>query len=316
MSTPICSFRSYLLSSLLLAAPLLMAQSSAGTAKNVPSPQYVKDMNHQSVKDMNHQSIDWLAIQPHLPDPATATPERLELVGDVLRARRFPEDAIDYYIYALQRGGPAPALLNKLGVTNLELGRTEVARVYFQKTIRLKKKDAEAWNNLGAVEYLDRQFGNAISDYNHAIKLQKKSATFHANMGTALFEVKQFDRARHEFDVALTLDPDMADHHELTGISARMLSPEDHAHYCFEMARLYAHRGNEINMLHFLTLASEGGFDIQHEMGTDEVLAKYRKDPRVLILIQNAHALRSVRASVGEAPSLPPITPSGPAQLN
>ena len=33
-----------------------------------------------------------------------------------------------------------------------------------------------AWNNLGAVEYLEGQNGSAISDYKRAIKLNKKSA--------------------------------------------------------------------------------------------------------------------------------------------
>ena len=33
---------------------------------------------------------------------------------------------------------------------------------------------------------------------------------------------------------------------------------------CFEMARLYAELGDETNMLHYLTMASEGGFDV-HE---------------------------------------------------
>jgi tetratricopeptide (TPR) repeat protein len=266
---------------------------------------------------MIHQSPEWLTIEPHLPDPATATPDKLELAGDVLRARRFPDDALDYYMYALRRGGQEATLLNKMGITELELQHTAAARAYFEKVVHLKKKDAQGWNNLGAVEYLDGRFGGAVSDYNHAIKLDKKSATFHANLGTAYFEEKDFARARREFDAALTLDPEMGEHHETTGISARMLSPADHAHYCFEMAVLYAHRGDEIKMLHFLTMASEGGFDIQREMGSDEVLIKYRKDPRVLTLVQNSRALRSGRASIGDAPrTLPPLPPDGPAEQN
>ena len=49
-------------------------------------------------------------IQPHLPDPATATPQTLELQADILRARRFPADAMDYYNYAIARGGNVSVL--------------------------------------------------------------------------------------------------------------------------------------------------------------------------------------------------------------
>ena len=54
--------------------------------------------------ELEHQSPDWAAIEKHLPDPATASAKQLEMQGDILRARRFPEDALDYYGYALRRG--------------------------------------------------------------------------------------------------------------------------------------------------------------------------------------------------------------------
>jgi tetratricopeptide (TPR) repeat protein len=245
-----------------------------------------------------------------LPDPATAAPDKLELAGDVLRARRFPEEALQYYIYALRRGGQEGVLLKKLGVTELELHRTALARAYFQKLVRLNKKDADGWNNLGAVEYLDRNYVGAISDYGRAIKLNKTSAIYHSNRGTAYFEKKDFEAARREFDVALKLDPGMMEHHGATGVSIHMLSPEDHARFCFELARLYAHRGDEMQMLHFLTVASEGGYDVLPAMGSDKVMAEYRKDPRVLTLVQNARALRSGRASADVPGGLPPLPPA------
>ena len=61
-----------------------------------------------------HQSAGLAArCVPHLPDPATATPAELELAADVLRARRMPEDALDYYGYALNRGGDEATLSNQ-----------------------------------------------------------------------------------------------------------------------------------------------------------------------------------------------------------
>jgi tetratricopeptide (TPR) repeat protein len=292
------------ISSLLLLSGLIIATSPLN-AQKIASPSDV-------VTDVRHQSPEWLTIQPHLPDPAVTSAAQLELVADVLRARRFPEEAVKYYVYALQRGGNQATLMNKLGVTELDLRNITAARGYFQQVVRLQKKDAQGWNNLGAVEYLDGHYGGAISDYRKAIKIDKRSATYHSNLGTAYFEEKDFDKARGEFDVALRIDPEMMDHHGSTGVSAHMLSPIDHAHFCFEIARLYAHRGDEAEMLHYLQLASEGGFDVLGPMRDDSAMAPYRKDVRVLTLVQNARILRSGRISVADAqsgvPSLPAAT--------
>ncbi|MCU1222377.1 MAG: Tetratricopeptide 1 repeat-containing protein [Edaphobacter sp.] len=286
---------------LLLSLSLFPAQISA--QKN--------NADAQLLREVGHRDPQWLLIQPHLPDPMTATPDALETAADVLRARRFPADALEYYGYSLQRGGEPTQLLNKMGVTALELRNAMLARTYFQRAIKLKKKNSEAWNNLGAVEYLERSYRNAISAYKRAIKIDKKSSTYHSNLGTAYFELKDFESARKEYGIALQLDPLMFEHRRgMAGVTAHMLSPEDHARFCFEMARLYAKNGDEAQMLHSLTMASEGGFDVEREMGRDASLAPYRKDPRVLLLLQNARALRAGRDATAVASrTLPPLPP-------
>jgi tetratricopeptide (TPR) repeat protein len=267
-----------------------------------------KDLSPDAIRQIEHQDPTWLTVAPHLPDPATASPEKLETAGDVLRARRFPVDAIDYYTYALKRGGKEAVLLNKIGVTELELRHVVQARADFQRVVQLKRKSAEGWNNLGAVDYLDRRYNSAVSDYNHAIKLNRKSATFHSNLGMAYFDEKDFESARKQFNIALTIDPAMLEHQSSTGISAHLLSPDDHARFCYEMARLYAQRQDELNMLHFLTMASEGGYDVAGSLGSDQVLSAYRKDPQVVLLLHNAHALRANHISAAQIPAgVPPL---------
>lgn len=199
------------------------------------------------IREIEHRDPQWLLVQPHLPDPATATAEKLEMTADVLRARRFPADALDYYLYALRRGGPEARLLNKLGITQLELRNVSAARVYFERVVHANKKDAQAWNNLGAAEYMNARYNEAISAYKRAIKLDKKSAVFHSNLGTAFFEQRNFKKARQQYEIAMQLDPEMSQHDGVTGVTAHMLSPEDRARYCFEMARLYAARGDDAN---------------------------------------------------------------------
>src|ERR1700730_5143847 len=303
---PACYF---LLFGLLSAPSPLVAELPSGLQQNAPNTN-----NTEAVRALRHQDPQWESVRLHLPDPATATVEQLETVADVLRARRFPEDALDYYVYALRRGANDVVLMNKIGVTQLELRHTAAARAYFQRAIQLQKKDPVAWNNLGAVEYMDGRFATAISDYGRAIKLNKTSAIYHSNLATALFEEKKYKDARGQFKIALQLDPEVAHHDGTGGLTAHMLSPEDHARYCFEMARLYADLGDETNMLHFLTIASEGGFDVLGEMRSDTTLERYRKDVRVILLVQNAKALRSGRASIDDAaskvPPLPPVQPN------
>jgi tetratricopeptide (TPR) repeat protein len=308
MSSHLRSSCLFLLFGLLSAPSPLIAELPAGLQQNAPTPN-----NSEAVRALRHQDPQWESVRLHLPDPATATEEQLETVADVLRARRFPEDALDYYLYAFRRGGNSVVLMNKIGVTQLELRHTAAARAYFQRAIQLQKKDPVAWNNLGAVEYMDGRFGTAISDYSRAIKLNKTSAIYHSNLATALFEEKRYKDARMQYKLALQLDPDMAHHDGTGGLTAHMLSPEDHARYCFEMARLYAELGDETNMLRYLTMASEGGFDVMGELRSDAKLDHYRKDTRVILLVQNAKALRSGRASIGDSPnSVPPLPPVQP----
>jgi tetratricopeptide (TPR) repeat protein len=268
----------------------------------------------EAMRELQHQDPQWQLLKEHLPNPETASPQQLEMVGDVLRARRFPQDALDYYVYALKRGGDEETLMKKLGITQLDLRHTAAARAYFLRAVRLQRKDSIAWNNLGAVEYIDGRFGTAISDYMRAIKLDKKSAAFHANLATAYFDQRNYKQARQQFKIALELDPEVATHDNTGGLTAHTISPEDHARYCFEMAKLYAELGDQGNMLHYLTMASEAGFDVIGEMYTDPALDRYRKDPRVLLLVRNAKALRngttSSDRSAAKIPTLPPVQPN------
>ena len=262
----------------------------------------------------SHDSSQWREIEQHLPDAKTATPQLLEMQADILRARRFPVDAMNFYNYAIARGGNVPALLNKLGLTELELKNVELARAYFKRALKLNPKDANAWNNLGAVEYLDRGASTSVMDYKKAIKLDKRDAVFHANLATAYFEVQDYKGARREMGSALKLDPDIFDSRLGTGgVQAHVLTSEDRERFAFEMARMYAQNDLQDQMLHSLAMASEAGMDVQREMRKDPVLAKFENDPRVVVLVHNAQMVRNSRAATVSAsgaapPALKPVS--------
>jgi len=273
-------------------------------------------MSRDEVRIIDHQSPAWDSVRAHLPDPTVATAAQLETAADILRARRFVADAMDFYEHSIRRGGNQPILLNKLGISSMELRNIPAAKVYFQQALKLQKKNAESWNNLGAIEYLTGRYDAAISNYKKAIKFDKHSATYHSNLGTAYFEKKDYESARKEYEVALKIDPGMMQRHSSIGVTARMLSPEDHARFCYEMARLYAQRGDEDAMLHYLTMAIESGFDVLNNMTFDGALGKYRKDTRVLMLVKNAQEMRTKGTPVVAGAAAPPPLPPESAPKN
>ena len=240
-----------------------------------------------------HDSDEWRNVAPHLPDPNTATPAALTVAADVLRARRMQEDALDYYRYALQRGGDEAVLENDIGVTLLELQRLPEARVAFQHALKLRPKAARDWNNLGATEYVSGNFRDALSDYLKAVKFDKKTAVFHSNLGTAYFELKDYESARQQFKLAMRLDPNVFHGGGWSGIEAHVLSASDHGRFCFEMAVMAAEQHDDQSVLRWLARSSEAGFDIMGEMNGDKDLNPYRKDPRVAVIVRNARAMRT-----------------------
>lgn len=262
-----------------------------------------------NARTLRHQSPQWMAVVGHLPDPATADPKQLEMAADVLRARRLPEDAIDFYTAALQRGGDPGHLFNSIGITELELQHISAARIYFVRVTKLRKKSADAWNNLGATEYLEKNYGGAIKDYKRAIGLDKQKAAFHSNLGTAYFEKKDFEEARHQYAVALQMDPDLFQHGNGNGVIAHVLSPQNRARFCLEMAKLMLSRKDRSGALLWLAKASEGGMDLTEALANDPAFSSLRQDPEVAVLIVNARALQTKQVAKGSAPQLPAESP-------
>jgi tetratricopeptide (TPR) repeat protein len=241
---------------------------------------------------------------PHLPDPKTASAADLEMSGDVLRARRFPEDALDYYGYALQRGGDVSKLLNKMGIVRLELRQVDLAHAMFLRTVRAHKKDASAWNNLGVTYYAMQNYRGAIDAYRHAVKLDKNSAVFHSNLGLAYFEKGDAEEARREFSRALQLDPSIMSGGDNGGTTAHILGAHNYPGMCLEMAKLFAREHDVDRMLFWLGKGSDAGLDVRSAVHEDTALAAYAKDPRVTLLIANAAELHGRSLATAKPPSL------------
>jgi tetratricopeptide (TPR) repeat protein len=255
---------------------------------------------------LRSRGSDWDLIAPHLPDTTTASAERLELAGDVLKARRFPEDALDYYELALKRGGSENRLLKKMGVARLELQQHAAARALFVRCVRASKKDAMAWNNLGATDYSMGAYRASISEYKHAVKLEKMSAVFHSNLGMAYFGDKDMEDARVQFAIAMRLDPTIMEEHANGGMTLRILESKDYARLSFEMAKTYAKAGMIEAAKIWLQKASEHGLDLRQAMSDDATMRPWMKYPDIQVMLENSkriqrHVATAVVPTLGAA---------------
>jgi tetratricopeptide (TPR) repeat protein len=269
----------------------------------MPAPQQAP-LTSASERAVLHDSPDWALIAPHLPDQATATAAELEVAGDVLRARRFPEDALDYYGYALKHGGDTSELLNKMGIVRLELHQIDLARGLFLRTVREHKKNPVAWNNLGVADYANQQFLSAVSDYKRACKLDKRSAVFHSNLGLAYFELGDMEASRDEFARALKLDPMIMAGEDGGGTTAHIVGSHNYGGLCLEMAKLYARARNEDRMLYWLAKGSDAGLNLRDAVQENAELYAYSKDPRMTLLIANEAELHGRSVATIKPPSL------------
>lgn len=258
-----------------------------------------------------HQNPEWLLMLPHLPDPATGTPASLETAADIMRARRMPEDALEYYQFALSRGGDPATLSNRIGVTLLELRHPELARVAFRRALQTRPKDAQTWNNLGATEYVSGSYHAAITYYLKAIKLDKKAAVYHSNLGTAYFEVKDVESARSQYIKALKLDANIFQRGDWGGIQAHVMSPSDRGQFCLEMARLAVRQHDDASAMRWLGKAVEAGYDVRGTISADKDFEPYRKDVRIAMLIRNAKAMKSGQLASAAGP-VPPLSAEQP----
>ncbi len=294
---------------------LLSACSLCSFALRAQSTKHEAPATSREERAGLHSGPDWAVIEPHLPDPDTATAADLEIAGDVLRARRFPEDALDYYGYAMARGGNISTLLNKMGVVRIELRQNDLAREMFLRTVHVQKNNASAWNNLGVTEYSSQNFRAAVTDYRRAAKIDKHSAVYHSNLGMAYFEMHDMDSARKEFALALRIDPKiMGGSAESGGSTAHVVGTQNYAELCFEMARLYAREGKPVDAIQWLAKAGEHGYDIRHGMRDDSTLVPLLKNPEVRIMLANIDGLRSRRA-VAASTVAPSLGSSSPSQM-
>ena len=277
-------------------------QTQASQPKNATTP---VSMSSADQRVMQHSGPEWAAIAPHLPDPKTASAEKLKIAGDILAARRFPQDALEYYGYALARGGDPSELENQMGVVLLKLGQNKLACEAFLRSVRAQKRNDHAWNNLGVTEYQNKNYYKAISDYSRAEHIDRESAVYRSNLALAYFSLDDMDDARTQFAAAMRLDPAFMSPDDGYGASVHLLSGSNYGGICFQLARLYASQDQLPEMRLWLAKASGAGFNVKAGMQSDAVLSPYMKDPEIKQILLDEDAMRKTKMTSAKVP--PPL---------
>jgi tetratricopeptide (TPR) repeat protein len=217
------------------------------------------------------------------PSPDMSEPQ-LEARGDVLREEKSYADALDFYHAAMAKQDSA-VLHDKAGIAQLEMLHQDEARHEFQRAVKMDKHYAEAYNNLGVIEYIRGKYGKAIKLYDKAIKYGPMAASFHSNLGTAFFARKDYGKAITEYQKAFELDPQIFEREAEGGVSLRLASANDLGRYDYVIAKMYASANKADLCLQYLRKALENGYPQINDVYKDPEFSAVRKDPRFVQLM-------------------------------
>ncbi len=206
-----------------------------------------------------------------------------EARGDIFMARKMYREAAELYMSVKPQTW---IQLNKTGIAYHQMGELDIAKRYYERSIKQKKDYAEALNNLGAVWYAKKSYRRAVSFYRKALALQPKSASMHSNLGTAYFARKKYEDAAKEYQVALDLDPDVFEHRSTQGVLLQERTVEERAKFHFYLAKTYARAGMAERALLYIRKALEFGFKDKSKFMEDDDFTPIRTLPEFAELMK------------------------------
>ena len=199
-----------------------------------------------------------------------------ELRGDIMMARKMYLDAIDFY---KPQANNNAVLANKTGIAYHQMGDLNNAKKYYERSIKLDKRYAEAINNLGTVYYARKSYANAIKQYEKALELAPDSPSFLTNLGTAYFARKKYDEALRYYTRAVALDPLIFDRRGSNGLQVQERTVEERAKFHYTLAKTFAKAGLLDQALQNIRFALEYGFKERE---------KFKSEPEFAPLQSNA----------------------------
>lgn len=223
--------------------------------------------------------------QPTSTAPARVSPmtprQTAELHGDILMAEKDYYGGVKAYEAILATDREDARLLNKIGVGYEELDEFRQAEHYFKRAAKADKTFVSPINNLGTIEYSEKNYGKAIRYYKRAVRLRDDLGAVYSNLGYAYFGKKEYDLAMDSFQKAIAVDPLVFSHHGGAGSILQQRTTTDPGLFYFLVAKTYAEGGDAEQAAHYLKLARDAEYKEFLSAQTDPAFSKVIKDPRV-----------------------------------
>lgn len=205
--------------------------------------------------------------------------EKDELQARIFMAKKQYPDAVQMYAKLSQEYPKDAAYLNYLGIAQLQDGKLDDARKSFDRAIKTNRRFSDAYNNLGATYYAEKQYKKAISQYQHSLSLKPNVASIYTNVGYAYFAEKQLPKAMEAFHKALEIDPHVFEETGRAGSILSYRSVTDRGLFNFMLAKNFAQDGDAPNCIVYLRRAADEGYKEVGKVRTDPAFAKVIGDP-------------------------------------
>ncbi len=221
--------------------------------------------------------------------PARTPAEEAMMRGDVMMIRRQYSDAIRAYNDLLRLQPKNSGALNKIGMAYYHLNDLEMAKRYYERSLKVNNAVPEVHNNLGVVFYRRKKYSRAIKDYERSLKLYATGeerhsgvAAVYSNMGYAYFGAKKYEEAMANFQQAMALDPVVFERRSASGGTLlQERSVEERAFFLFFVAKSYALAKNAERAAHYLKRAYEEGYASIPAIARDPAFSGVIDDPQV-----------------------------------
>lgn len=207
-------------------------------------------------------------------DPALA-PSTPVLIADLLGAHKQYADAIKAY----QKIEPKTAYIyNQIGIDEERQSIDADAIVAYHWAIRMDRRYAPAYNNLGTVYFHDGDKRGALHMYKTAIRLDAKNASYWSNLGALYLSKKDYRDGIEAYQRAYGLNSGIFDEIALNGIRQNE-SPEDVAIEDLCFAEVYAQAGMKSAAIEYLRKSLLAGLRDPHRIAEDTQLASLHGMP-------------------------------------
>ena len=126
---------------------------------------------------------------------------------DPNQKQKLLTQALDYYQKALDIYPAYSEVYYNMGVSNMNLGRNDLAQKQYEKTLSIEPKFQGALNNLGYLYFQKKDYASAKKYWEQLLALNPNNASALGNIGAIYHNNKDYNKAANFYERALKNDP-------------------------------------------------------------------------------------------------------------